>query len=375
MKVFREMTMKVGFGLLISGLFLLVGVVPLLAQPSITATLKAIPESYAGQCPAKIKFEGVITVKNITRPPLKLQYKFIRSDGASAPVNTLTFDKDGSKRVNTTWTLGGPELPTYTGWEAIKVVYPQDVESNHADFKIQCRGQGKPQDLTIKITQCPQSAKAGQDLGSGFQVVATNLGDTAVKDVAVDIVLRNDASCPSPAPYAVYSPNYSNGVLLKGGREHVSLNPGQTLNVKLNGTNTIPTDTPSGGYYLCAVIDAGNKVAEANERNNCACCPLKIAGGAAKPEITGYREQCGKKGSNVTILGKNFDTNEGKGVALGGHGIHVDLPVVSWSDTIIVAQIPNDPKIQEGQWYYIGVERANHTEWLSNISKNITICR
>lgn len=253
-------------------------------HPEITATLKATPESYTGKCPAVIKFEGNISVKNITRPPLKVQYKFIRSDGAFAPVETLIFEKDGSKKVSTTWTLGGPGLPTYSGWEAVKVVYPQDVESNKANFKIKCEAEAKPTDLTIKITNCPKSAKAGQELGATFQVTATNHGDIAVKDVAVDIVLRKDTSCPVPAPYAVYSPNFSNGVLLKGGREHVSLNPGQTLNVKLNGTNTIPADIPSGSYYLCAVIDAGDKVKEADEKNNCSCCPLKIAGAGEKSE-------------------------------------------------------------------------------------------
>jgi CARDB len=230
------------------------------------------------------------------------------------------------------------------------------------------------QDLAVRITQCPQSAKAGQDLNAGFQVLAHLAGGPAVKEVAVDIVLKRNASCPVPAPYAVCSPNYSDGVLLKGGREHVSLDPGQTLNVKLNGTNTIPADTPTGNYFLCAVIDAGNKVKEGNEQNNCACCPVKIIAAAGKPEITAYREKCGAKGSNVTILGKNFGTQTGKGVALGGHGIHVDLPVVSWNANMIIAKIPNDPKIQEGQWYYIGIERADHGEWLSNIDKNITIC-
>lgn len=259
-------------------------------HPEITATLKATPESYSGKCPTTIKFEGEIKVTKITRAPLKVQYKFIRSDGAFAPIQTLDFEKDGVKKVSTTWTLGGPGLPTYAGWQAIKIVYPQDVESNKANFKIECTAEAKPTDLTIKITNCPISAKAGQELGATFQVTATNHGDTPVKDVAVDIVLRKDTSCPVPAPYAIYSPNFSNGVLLKGGREHVSLNPGQTLSVKLNGTNTIPTDTPAGNYYLCAVIDAGNKVKEDDEKNNCACCPIKITGA----EVIGepIREDC-----------------------------------------------------------------------------------
>lgn len=39
-----------------------------------------------------------------------------------------------------------------------------------------------------------------------------------------------------------------------------------------------------------------------------------------------------------------------------------------------MAKIPDDPRIQVGQWYYIGAEKADHSNWLSNINKNITIC-
>jgi hypothetical protein len=136
--------------------------------------------------------------------------------------------------------------------------------------------------LTVSILQCPKYARAGQNLKAGFQVKAFYVGPLPVNNVAVDIVLRNDTNCPSPAPYAVYSPHYSNGVLLKGGREFVNVMPVQWRQVTLKGDNTIPTDTPEGDYYLCAVIDAGNKVVEDtvqgvdHERDNCACCPVKI---------------------------------------------------------------------------------------------------
>ena len=140
--------------------------------------------------------------------------------------------------------------------------------------------------LEGQILQCPQYAKAGQDLKAGFQVKAIYFGPLPVNDVAVDIILRKDTNCPSPAPYAVYSPHYSNGVLLKGGREFVNLIPTQWREVKLNGDNTIPADTPTGSYYLCAVIDAGNKIKEVNEQNNCACCPVRITTGAAKQGTT-----------------------------------------------------------------------------------------
>ncbi|MCX5842442.1 MAG: hypothetical protein NT022_01610 [Deltaproteobacteria bacterium] len=151
------------------------------------------------------------------------------------------------------------------------------------------------ENLQAKISQCPQYVKAGQNLGAGFKVEAIYFGPLPVNDIVVDIVLRKDpcpplptprpqptTRCPVTAPLAVYSPHYSNGVLLKGGRETVNLIPTQWRQVKLNGTNTIPADTPVGDYFLCAVLDAGNKIAEVNEKDNWACCPVAII--KLKPE-------------------------------------------------------------------------------------------
>jgi hypothetical protein len=144
-------------------------------------------------------------------------------------------------------------------------------------------------DLQISISRCPGTARAGQELGASFKVTATNAGRMPVRDVAVDIVLSRRSHCAVPTPVAVYSPNYSDGVLLKGGREHISLNAGETKEVTLNGTNKIPDDTPSGTYFLCAVIDAGNKVPEINETNNCSCCSIQITGCPAIADIVNPR--------------------------------------------------------------------------------------
>ena len=202
-----------------------------------SAVLSANPTNYNGGCPALITFKGSITAKKAGR----VQYKFIRSDNAFAPVQTLEFTAPGTKAVGTTWTLGGASLPHYTGWQAIQIVYPTNLTSNKAGFTVRC------------------------------------------------------AAVPAP-----------------------------------------------------------------------------------KPEITGYKmpgpSACVPKGSRFTILGRHFGSQTGKGIALGGHGIHVDLAVSSWSDSQIVAILPNDPRIQENQWYYTGIEKASPKQWLSNISKNITIC-
>lgn len=134
----------------------------------------------------------------------------------------------------------------------------------------------KGPDLQIKII-CPNPAKAyaGQSLGKSIKVWVKNVGNTPAQNFSVDLVLSKDTNIP--VKFAVYSPNFSDDVLLKGGREFVKfLGPKKTISVTLNGTNTIPSDTPPGNYYLGAVVDPGNKVKEFNEGNNTAICRLLI---------------------------------------------------------------------------------------------------
>jgi hypothetical protein len=97
----------------------------------IKAFLSADPSSYTGSCPGTITFKGKISASRAA----VVKYKFIRSDGAIAPVQTLTFSSAGSKAVSTTWTRGSD----CTGWVAIKVVSPVVMESNKANFSIQCK--------------------------------------------------------------------------------------------------------------------------------------------------------------------------------------------------------------------------------------------
>ena len=57
----------------------------------------------------------------------------------------------------------------------------------------------------------------------------------------------------------------------------------------------------------------------------------------------------------------------------GGTG-SARLPVRTWSDTRIVATVPDDARIEGGQWYYVGIQDAGG-RWISNIERNITVCR
>lgn len=100
----------------------------------VEAILGADPSNYAGACPIQITFSGRISVAGGSGT---VSYRFIRNDGASGPVNTLTFTSPGSQDVNTTWYMGGTGTD-YSGWEAIKILDPQEVESPHANFMIRC---------------------------------------------------------------------------------------------------------------------------------------------------------------------------------------------------------------------------------------------
>jgi hypothetical protein len=100
----------------------------------IEVLLRADPFDYTGACPVTIKFSGRISVAGGGGT---VSFKFLRNDGASAPVQTLNFDGPGSKEVTATWQIGGPGF-NYKGWEAIQIYDPNDMQSEHATFAIQC---------------------------------------------------------------------------------------------------------------------------------------------------------------------------------------------------------------------------------------------
>lgn len=92
--------------------------------------------------------------------------------------------------------------------------------------------------------------------------------------------------------------------------------------------------------------------------------------------ITGYEPgHCLDKGAPFTIRGIRFGQEQGgRSAQLGGHGIGVNVPVRSWSDTRIEATLPHEPRIQTGEWYYVGIKDARGN-WISNLSKNVVVCR
>jgi hypothetical protein len=68
----------------------------------------------------------------------RVTYRWIRSDGASTPVQTLIFDGPGSQDVNTSWFLGAPPGSQISVWQAIQIIEPQGMNSNRAEFNLLC---------------------------------------------------------------------------------------------------------------------------------------------------------------------------------------------------------------------------------------------
>jgi hypothetical protein len=101
--------------------------------------LKADDGRPVGPCPLRVVFRGYITANG----PGAIKYTFTRSDGATGPVYIMEFKKAGTQAVMTDWTLGDPRvLPRYAGWQAVKVLSPVEIESNHdtGAFEIYCGG-------------------------------------------------------------------------------------------------------------------------------------------------------------------------------------------------------------------------------------------
>lgn len=62
-------------------------------------------------------------------------------------------------------------------------------------------------------------------------------------------------------------------------------------------------------------------------------------GGGTSPTITGFSPSSGPAGTDITFTGSGFGATQGTGYFEMG-GI-TSMPVVSWSDTLVVATVPS----------------------------------
>ena len=95
------------------------------------AKFKADEQKVLSKCPALIGFSGSVTANGAG----EVTYTFMRSDGATSPVQTLNFTEAGTRAVSTSWTLGGAGLMSYEGWQTLRILSPNELTTPQTDGK------------------------------------------------------------------------------------------------------------------------------------------------------------------------------------------------------------------------------------------------
>lgn len=89
------------------------------------------------------------------------------------------------------------------------------------------------------------------------------------------------------------------------------------------------------------------------------------------PRITNVSPSVAAEGDMLTVKGANFGDRlcTKTHVAIGGHGVHVDALLLSWSNIGITVRIPKSDRLKPGNTYYVGISAEGDVRWLSNIDK------
>ncbi len=134
-------------------------------------------------------------------------------------------------------------------------------------------------DLLIKL-DVPANAVAGGDVGSQSKLVVYNAGNQLARGTEsgrngymVDLFITRSGM---PKGFARFDEKYFDGVLLKGGRYSNTKNLSAGERIVYQSSALLPMDIKAGKYQLCARVDPGKQLSEANEANNTTCVNLKV---------------------------------------------------------------------------------------------------
>jgi hypothetical protein len=190
----------------------------------------------------------------------------------------VSFEGPGTKPVEATWTLGGPALRTYRGWEAIKVLSPNVVESRKAPFELRC-GDVEPESR-LDLSIAGQMVKIGGKIGGSGAKSA--ISGSSITLTPADSFLRSGGKCAFNISYTVVS---SGEVSPAGFMNRIRCDPPELktpgdasevvstqseITMPARGTKEINTQAylRPGEHVLTLSIDDGHAVAESNESNN-----------------------------------------------------------------------------------------------------------
>lgn len=102
--------------------------------PGVTNIETSVDPTTSNACSQKFVFSAKI----YANAAMTVNYKWLRSDGATAPSQSITFTGAGSQTVTDEWTLSRASGQSYSGWKRIEVTSPGSTLSNKAEFTISC---------------------------------------------------------------------------------------------------------------------------------------------------------------------------------------------------------------------------------------------
>lgn len=145
-------------------------------------------------CPHHYTFKGFISSNHAG----KVQYRWLRSDGANSVVKTINFRGAGSQPVTKIWKLGraGENI---RGWMQLEIVYPQNIKSNKAEFSLACPLKSvelvdRPATATLSTPAATPKPTVMPTAGSSCSTLGSKIKST--KDQMERI--RRDRSKPLP---------------------------------------------------------------------------------------------------------------------------------------------------------------------------------
>lgn len=103
--------------------------------PGVVNIETSVTPSNSTACSQKFTFSAKI----YTNGAATVGYKWLRSDNASAPTQTLTYSSAGMQTVSEDWTVGPVASGSaMSGWERIEIESGGSGVSNKAEFTLSC---------------------------------------------------------------------------------------------------------------------------------------------------------------------------------------------------------------------------------------------
>jgi len=121
-------------------------------------------------------------------------------------------------------------------------------------------------DLTV-VMQYPVNIPPDHPFGDRVLLHIRNNGSVTASMFTLEVVVSSEPEIPvRPVPYTEDFQGLSR--LHKGKVQIDSLNPGESREIRLDPTASLPPGLNPGKFYLAAVIDAADQVRETDEKNN-----------------------------------------------------------------------------------------------------------